>query len=371
MADARDNLEKTEEPTPKRQEEARSKGQVARSRVLIPTATLLGAAVGLSLAGKELLTRLGRLFTAFLALVGERKELSLEELFALAVQSGWLFLPVLAPLFAGILLAGAGSGFLQTGGLWTTKPLRPDLTRLNPLAGLRRLLGLEAVTELGKALLEILCLGALGFFFFRAHLPALAALTTLEVGDILLYGSREGVWLLKAGVMIMAILAGMDYLVQRWRTQTQLRMSRQEVKEEMREQEGDPLLKGRLKSLRQRLARQRMMAEVPKADVVITNPTELAVALRYSLNQMKAPLVVAKGAGFVAHRIRAIARENSIPLMENKPLARLLYREVEVGQEIPETLYRAVAEVLAYVFRLRRREGREGGAVPPETVVQV
>jgi flagellar biosynthetic protein FlhB len=359
MAEERDNLERSEEPTAKRQEEARKKGQVARSRALIPTAALLGATVVLPFAGKELMVSMGRLFHGFFALAGEPRELSQQDLFALSLQSGRLFLPVLVPLFAGVVLAGVGGGFLQTGLLWTTATLRPDFSRLNPLTGLRRLLGFEAVAELGKALLEILCLGVLGCVFFRGHLAALASLPNLEVSDILLYGSREGLWLLKAGVAVMAVLASLDYVVQRWRTQTQLRMSRQEIKEEMREQEGDPLLKGRLKSLRQKMARQRMMAAVPKADVVITNPTELAIALRYSLTDMTAPRVVAKGAGFIAGRIREIAREHSIPLMENKPLARLLYRQVEIGHEIPETLYRAVADVLAYVFRLRQGRGLE------------
>jgi flagellar biosynthetic protein FlhB len=357
MADERDNLERSEEATPKRREEARKKGQVVRSRMLLPAAILVGAAPVLLFAGKELLVRMGRLVSGFFYLAGERRELAREDLFTLSWESMLLFLPFLVPLFAGVVLAGVGGGLLQTGFLWTTETLSPDFSRLNPLTGLRRLVSLDAVIEVMKALLGIACLGVLGFFFFRADLAALSSLTSFEVGDILLYGSQKGTWLLKAGAGIMGVLAGLDYLLQRRRTEKQLRMSRQEIKEEMREQEGDPMLKGRLKSLRQKMARQRMMAEVPKADVVITNPTELAVALRYSLNEMTAPRVVAKGAGFVAARIREVARAKGIPLMENKPLARLLYRQVEIGQEVPESLYRAVAEVLAYVFRLRQRRG--------------
>jgi flagellar biosynthetic protein FlhB len=215
------------------------------------------------------------------------------------------------------------------------------------------------VLELGKALIQLLCLGTLGFLCLRANLNALTALPTLAVGDILRYGSHEGAWLLRAGVLIMVVLAALDYFLQRWRHRSQLRMSMQEVKEEMREQEGDPMLKGRLKSLRQRMARQRMMEAVPKADVVITNPTHLAVALRYNMSEMTAPQVVAKGAGFVAQRIREIARTHGVPLLENKPLAQLLYKQVEIGQEVPESLYRAVAEVLAYVFRLRQQRAVE------------
>jgi flagellar biosynthetic protein FlhB len=220
------------------------------------------------------------------------------------------------------------------------------------------LVSLDGFAEVGKSLLEILCLGLLGFFSFRADLPTLASSSSLGLGDMLLFASNEGMWLLKAGAGIMVVLAFLEYLFQRWRLQTQLRMSRQEVKEEMREQEGDPHIKGRLRQLRQKMAKQRMMAEVPKADVVITNPTHLAIALRYRPEEMTAPRVVAKGAGFVAQRIREIARSSSIPIMENKPLARVLYRQVEVGHEIPESLYRTVAEVLAYILRLRQERGR-------------
>jgi len=158
----------------------------------------------------------------------------------------------------------------------------------------------------------------------------------------------------------MGALAGLEYFYQRWRTEVQLRMSRHEIKEEMREQEGDPQLKGRLKSLRQKMSRRRMTADVAKADVVITNPTHLAIALGYRAGEMSAPRVLGKGAGYIAEKIREIARAKGIPIVENKPLAQLLYRQVEVGWEIPEALYRAVAEVLAYVYRLRR--GERGGA---------
>jgi len=157
----------------------------------------------------------------------------------------------------------------------------------------------------------------------------------------------------------LTTFAVLDYFFQRWRTESQLRMSRQEIKEEMREHDGDPQIKNRLKSIRMKMARQRMMADVAKADVVVTNPEELAVALRYRLKEMGAPRVVAKGAGHIARNIRAVARERGIPIAENKPLARLLYRTVEVGKEIPENLYRTVAEVLAYVYRLRNGRGSE------------
>lgn len=357
MAGERDDFERSEEATPKRQEEARKKGQVAKSRALIPTAALLGAVFVLPKMSATLVDVTHRLFHGFFALAAEPRELSPQEIFALGMETSWLVLPSLLLLFSVVVASSVASGFLQTQFLWSMQLLQPDFSRLNPLSGLRRLVSLDGFAEVGKSLLEVLCLGLLGFFAFRADLPALAALSLLNLGDLMTFATSEGMWLLKAGVGIMAILAFLEYLFQRWRVQTQLRMSRQEIKEEMREQEGDPHIKGRLRQLRQKMARQRMMAEVPKADVVITNPTHLAIGLRYRPEEMTAPRVVAKGSGFIAQRIREIARANSIPIMENKPLARLLYRQVEVGQDIPESLYRTVAEVLAYVLRLRQERG--------------
>ncbi|MCS6924376.1 MAG: EscU/YscU/HrcU family type III secretion system export apparatus switch protein [Candidatus Binatia bacterium] len=362
MLEERDQFERTEEPTPRRREEARKKGQVAKSRSLIPAVTLLAATCVLYFIARELLVKLERLFRGCFSLTGRAGTITQEDVFSLLLESGLLFLPVLLPLFAGVVAAGVAGGALQTGFLWTAELLRPDLSRLNPLAGLRRLCSGEAVAELVKALGSVMCLGGLGVVALYMHLPAFAALSTLEVVDIVRYGGREGGWLLTAGVGVMTALAGLDYAYQRWRTEVRLRMSRHEVKEELREHEGDPLIKSRLKSIRQRLARQRMMADAARADVVITNPHRLAVALRYRPDEMAAPKVVAKGAGFVAQRIREIAREKGIPLVENKPLAQLLYRLVEVGEEIPETLYRAVAEVLAYVYRLRQRVDLRSGA---------
>jgi flagellar biosynthetic protein FlhB len=357
MADERDDFERSEEPTPKRKEEARKQGQIARARSLIPSAALLGAVLVLPVVGPRFMETIHRLFHGFFSLAGEPRELSPEELLALAFESTLITLPMLGLLFGAVVVAGVSGGLAQSRFLWSTELLQPKFSRLNPLSGLRRLVSLESFAEVGKSLLEILCLGALGFFFLRADLPALVSLPSFDLTDVLLFSSQEGFWLLKAGVGVMIVLSFFDYLFQSWRLQVQLRMSRQEVKEETREQEGDPHIKGRLRAIRQKMARQRMMAEVPQADVVITNPTHLAIAIRYRSEEMSAPQVVAKGAGYVAQRIREIARSHSVPIMENKPLAQLLYRQVDIGQAIPESLYRAVAEVLAYVFRLRRERG--------------
>jgi flagellar biosynthesis protein FlhB len=349
-----DNFERTEEASPKRREEARNKGQIATSRTLVPAAVLLAAALVLRFIGEEFVMRVGRLFVGFFSLAGARQEMAGEKLFALSLESGVIMAPVIAPLFLGVALAGVGSGLLQSGFLWTAKPLKPDFGRINPLSGFRRLFSIDGAAGMAKALLALIAFGAFGFHFLYGGLPELSALPGLGVEEILVYLGREGTHLISGGVAIMAALTAADYGYQRWHRESKLRMSRQELKEESREQEGDPLTKSRIRGMRQKLSRRRMMADVPKADVIITNPDHLAVALRYRIGEMAAPQVVAKGAGFVAAKIKEIAADNGIPIVENKPLAQMLFKLVEVGQEIHASLYRAVAEVLAYVYRLRR-----------------
>jgi flagellar biosynthetic protein FlhB len=350
---SKDNLEKSEEPTPKRREEARKRGQFPKSRNLIPAATLVAVAIALKLAGQQLMERLARCVTGFFGAAGNMKQITGQEMMMMSFDVGLLLAPVMLPIFAGIMITGLGSGFLQTGFVLASEPLRFDLSRISPIKGFRRLFGIDAVAESVKAILFIAGLGCVGGAFLYSELSALVSLSTLAAADIVAYASRDSAVLSAWIISVMVALAGFDFLYQRWHIEKQLRMSRQEIKEEMREQEGDPLLKSHLKSLRQKLSRRRMMREVAKADVVITNPTHLAVALRYRPNEMGAPRVLGKGAGFIAEKIREVARSNGIPIVENKPLAQLLYKQVEIGREIPETLYRAVAGILAYVYRLR------------------
>jgi flagellar biosynthetic protein FlhB len=353
---SQNDLEKNEEATPKRREDARGKGQFPRSRILIPAATLAAIAVALRLGGEAVVIGLERCVVGFIDAAGSMKQLASEDLMAMGGQAGWVLAPVLLPFFAATSLAGLAFGFLQTGMVLAAEPLRMDFSRINPLAGFSRLFSMDSVGELVKSVALLLALGIVGYAFLSADLGELAMLSTLRAEEIYSYGSRRIAELIAWTVGAIGALAGLDSLYQRWRNEVHLRMSRQEVKEEMRQQEGDPYLKGRLKSLRQKMSRKRMTAEVAKADVVITNPTHLAVALRYRVGESGAPRVLGKGAGFIAEKIREIAREKSIPIVENKPLARLLYQQVEVGRDIPEKLYRAVAEVLAYVYRLRRGE---------------
>lgn len=359
-----DSLEKNQEATPKRREEAHGKGQFARSRYLIPAVTLGAIVLGLRFAGEELMVGFQRCFIGYFAAAGKAKALAAADVAELGGQVAWLLLPTLAPVLAGVMLVGVGGGFLQSGLVLAAEPLRVDFSRINPLKGFGRLFSVDTLSDSVKSMVIIAGVGSLGGFVLSADLPELVSLVSLGVPDIFAYASREGAKLASWIVGATLAIAGLDYLFQRWRTSVQLRMSQQQVKEEMREQEGDPQLKGRLKMLRQKLLGKRMTADVAKADVIITNPTHLAIALRYRVGEMAAPRVLGKGAGFIAEKIREIARAKGIPIVENKPLARLLYSQVEVGRDIPEALYRAVAEVLAYVYGLRNRASAMKNTAP-------
>jgi len=353
MAEGGDN--KTEPASEKRKADARKEGNIAVSRD-VTTAALLFAGIGLLalLAGPGMhqltdVTRLG-LTMSFDRVV--HASLTIEQIHALVIQVGLKSLLLMLPFLGGLALVGAGASLAQTGLLW--KPSLPfDIGRLNPLKGLGRLFTLRSVSELIKALLKIAIIGGIGAFVLGQDLPRLPELVHYDVWGLL---TVMGWLTLKAAAIIagaIAVVAGADFLYQRYEWERSLRMTRQEVKEEHRDAEGDPMIKSRVRSVQRDMMRKRMMAAVPKADVVVTNPTHLAVALKYDTARMSAPIVVAKGAGHLAERIRAVARQHGVIVVENKFVARTLYKLVDIGREIPADLYRAVAEILAFVFRAR------------------
>ncbi|MGH7875556.1 MAG: EscU/YscU/HrcU family type III secretion system export apparatus switch protein, partial [Candidatus Binatia bacterium] len=249
-ASSNENLEKSEEPTSKRREEARGKGQFPRSKYLIPAVTLGAIAVALRFAGEELMVRLERCLVGFFAEAGKLKPLAGEDLIELSMQAALLFAPILLPVFAGVTVLALGAGFMQSGFVMAAEPIRCDFSRVNPFTGLRRLLSVDTVSESLKALIVIGAMGVLGGVVIYHDLPALISLSGLGSADIYFYTGHASARLIAWVVGAIAALAGFDFLYQRWRTDVQLRMTRQEVKEELREQEGDPQIKGRLKSLR-------------------------------------------------------------------------------------------------------------------------
>ncbi|PJA79374.1 MAG: flagellar biosynthesis protein FlhB, partial [Nitrospirae bacterium CG_4_9_14_3_um_filter_51_5] len=243
---------------------------------------------------------------------------------------------------------------LQTGPLWIEEALQPKLSKLNPSNGLKRIFSWKGVVDLLKSLLKLAGVGWISYFILSHNLPAIFQLSLLELTEA--FGGAWGlvekiVWSVGGALFLLAMI---DFIYQRWQHTEDHKMTKQEVKDESKDVEGDPQIRSRRLSLQRERARQRMLQAVPKADVVITNPTHVAVALRYETGKMDAPVVVAKGAGFMADKIKQIARHAGVPIIENRSLARGLYKAVKIGQEVPSALYQAAAEVLAYVYRLKR-----------------
>ena len=343
MAQNDQGQEKTEQATPKRREESHKKGQVAKSRELSSVAILVGVLIyfyfnapslmnGMMTMTKEMLDRAGR---------AQLNAAGVPSFFAeLAFQVLILLLPLMLTVVVVSLLAN----LIQVGFIFSTEAMAPKFSKINPVKGMKNVLGLRAFVELLKNTLKIGVIGVIAYLSIRSEalgfLPLSQVYNTSFIGGNAFKILSNVCWLL----MVLAVL---DYLYQKWEHEKNIKMTKQELKEENKQTEGDPLIKGRIRRLQREAARKRMMASIPKADVVITNPTHLAVALKYDTATMAAPVVLAKGADHVAERIRKIAAEHRVPIVENKWVAQVLYRMVDIDGSIPENLYRAVAEILA------------------------
>lgn len=346
--------EKTEEPTPKHRQEARKKGQVARSHEVMVAISFICTLIILIFLLPGVVERIAR-FTRGTFLQQLRASGGEGQLLAFADGALKYFITIISPLLAVPFITTVLAGVAQTGLLFTGEAITPRLERINPLQGLQRILSKRALMEFVKAFLKISIIGAIAYYAIRGSIPSLVSLTVLPLGEaISMVGSILRSLGLRVGVVFL-LIAALDYWYQRYEHESTLRMTKDEVKEEYKQVEGDPLIRQRLREAQRRIARQRMMSDVPTADVVITNPTHIAVALKYEAKKMNAPTVVAKGKGYLAERIKEVARENNVTIVENKPLAQSLYDQVEVGDEIPVELYKAVAEILAYVYRLKGR----------------
>ncbi|WP_096225514.1 flagellar biosynthesis protein FlhB [Geobacillus sp. FJAT-46040] len=346
--------EKTEKATPRKRQEVREKGQVAKSGDAVAAAVLLATFLTLSLAGEYERDGLLRLFARALSDYAS-VPLTIDSLHLLFLD--WLrhAALLLAPFFAAAVLAAGLANFLQIGALFTVEPLKMDWNRLNPVQGMKRLFSLRAIVELLKSVLKAGIIGAIVFALLLSGRNELMALASKPPGAMLavIGGLTVKMGLYAAAALLF--LALFDYLYQRFEFEKNIRMSKQDIKDEFKKTEGDPLIKSRIKQRQREMAMRRMMQEVPNADVVITNPTHYAVALKYEDGKMEAPVVVAKGADYVALKIKEIAKANGVVTVENRPLAQALYRQTDVGDMIPETFFKAVAEILAYVYRLKRK----------------
>jgi flagellar biosynthetic protein FlhB len=351
MADDRDPSQQTEEPTAKRLQEAAEHGDVVKSPELNTFILLLAGTIAVMMFGGATMKSMATTLRVFLE---QPDQIAVDPgaLMMLAKDVLTMLAGILAPIFVVMIAAAIGGHVLQAPPTFTVEKLKPDFSRLNLMAGLKRMFGVEGLINLAKGLLKI---GVVGFAIWTQIWPERAMLESVMgqspmgvMGDMshLLYK------VLLAALAALAVIAAADYFVQRYRFLQRNRMSRQEIKEEYRQNEGDPQIKAKIRQIRQERAKKRMIAAVPEATVIITNPTHYAVALKYESGKMMAPVCVAKGIDALALKIREVAREHDVPIVENPPLARALHATVEVDEVIPQEHFKAVAQVIGYVMRL-------------------
>lgn len=350
MAQGNDQ-ERTERATPKKRQDARKKGQIPKSQEIPTVAILLAALTFFYFGGTWMFDRVNEIMHMSLMDAGQRV-MSIATVQSLAWFLFQKIAIALSPLFLALAVAGIGSNIAQVGFMLSGEQLVPNFTRLDPIKGLKNLFSLRGLVELVKSILKIGIIGGMAYIVLRGEFDRIPGLVALSIPEILSFVGKVFLRLGFYTCLVLVVLAALDFTYQKWQHERDLRMSKQEVKDEYKQREGDPKIKARIRSAQREMAMKRMMQAVPDATVVITNPTHLAVALKFERN-MPAPQVLAKGAGRVAERIREIATKHDIPIVEQKPLARALFKNVEIDHYIPADLYHAVAEVLAYVYRLK------------------
>ncbi|MFO7761321.1 MAG: flagellar biosynthesis protein FlhB [Desulfobia sp.] len=354
MAEEQGGQEKTEEPTAKRLREGREKGDVAKS-IEVPSALiLLLALLSIYMMRGWFYDRLLDIFQVYLPNL-HSIVVTTENMVAVLRQAVASIAVILGPLMAIIIVAGLVGNFGQIGFLFTTEKMIPKYDKIDPIKGLGRIFSLQTLATGLKSIAKIIIVGLVAYLEISKYLPQTLPLMDQGIYAIFVFYIKVSFWIFLKSALIIAVLAAVDYAFQRWQFREKMKMTKQEVDEEAKSTEGDPQVKGKIRSIQQEMARKRMMAEVPEAEVVITNPTRLAVALSYDSETMASPAVTAKGRGLIAKRIKEIALENNVPLVEDKPLAQTLYKEVEIGSQIPENLYQAVAEIMAYVYNLKQK----------------
>lgn len=347
--------EKTEQATPRKIQEARRKGQVARSTDLTGALSLLAMVALLYAIKDQFVLDLQRYLAGYFSKVAQLYAAGKTPMSVL--NEAVLFsLKLLAPFFGVAILVTIASNLFQVGFMFSPEALKPKGTTLNPMSGLQRMFSSRSMMELVKSVVKIVIIGGTTYYLIKANLGDLLLVFNRSPGGI--YQAIIGFVLKVAwwGALAYLALSLLDYMYQRYDYNKSLKMSKQEIKEEFRQSEGDPLLKAKQREMRRSMSLNKLASEVPQATVVVTNPTHLAVALRYQQGEMTAPILVAKGAGRLAERIKEIARENGVPVMENKEVARFIYHNVDLDQEIPLDIFQAVAQILALVYRLKAKE---------------
>lgn len=352
---AEDLGDKTEAPSSKRISDARERGEVARSMDLASAGQLLVICITVQVFARPLMDGMGRSLRHGLDFSATENSLNVtgvqELLTRLTMNGAWAAMPILLIAMVATYLAHAG----QFGFVLTTKPLVPNLGKLNPIAGFQKLFGISNAGKSGVSVLKVILVFAVGSAYVWKLLPRIASLPSLTMAGAMKEVASMTIGLVIWLLLIFLLLGAVDYIFQRWSFMRGLRMTKQEVKDERKDMDGDPQLKGKRLRRAREIAMQRISRDVPKADVIVTNPTHFAVAIQYDPATMPAPKVVAKGGDLLALRIRQVASANAIPIVERPPLARAIYYGVEVGQEISPEHYQAVAEILAYVYRLEKQ----------------
>ena len=345
--------QKTEEPTSKRVTDTEKKGNFAHSKEINSSFILLAALLGFMILGEQSTRNVMGSWTDMFA-ESWALQLTPEELYKVTANAMQAFVKIVGPFLIIIMLAGVMSNLFQIGGLrFSSHPLVPKFNKLNPLAGFGRIFSKNSVMELFKSLFKVGIISVISYYVIKSHWKEIPPLMGFGVGQVLSFMGFVALEIIFNVLLVMIFLSLLDFTFQKFTYLENLRMTKQEVKEERKESDGNPQVKQRIRTVQMQMARKRMMSAVPEADVIVTNPTHISIAIKYDTENFAAPLVVAKGVGPIAMRIREIAKENGIPLVEDKPLARTLNKTVEVGQMIPASLYKAVAEILAYVYKLK------------------
>jgi flagellar biosynthetic protein FlhB len=347
--------EKTEVPTEKKRRESREEGQVAFSKELSSAALLAGIVLTRVATSPIILDAMRQLMSQIFRDLAQSEELSIDSIFTLSGEILSIILPAFAPFAAVIIFVGIFASVLQVGVLITFKAIAPKFNKISPLTGLKRLFSSQSLADFLKSMAKLIIVGFVGYLTYIEKITELNGLSVSTPESILIYNFTVVAEVAGKIVLALVAIAIFDYFYQRWHHEQQLMMTKQEVKDETKQTEGDPQLKARIRQIQREMSNARMMQEVPKADAVIVNPTHFSVAILYDRDVMTAPEVIAKGADHLALRMRTVARENNVPILERPELARDLYANVEIGDDIPERFYKAIAEILAFVYRLRKR----------------
>lgn len=351
---------RSETATPRRRQEAREKGQVARSVEANSALVLLAAVTAIRYAGPYMLDSINQM-TVF-TFRNMNMDFGMENVATMTVFYMWQIAKILAPILAAVLFVGLLINYLQVGVLFTAKTLTPKFDNINPLSGFQKIFSRRSAIEFLKSLLKLLIIGWIAYAGVKTALPNLVPTMDMQGVEPLKFVGALTLKILYWIISALVVLAFLDYLYQRWEYEQSLKMTKQEIRDELKQSDGDPMIKARIRQIQREMARRRMFEAVPRADVVITNPTHVAVALEYK-EGMKAPIVLAKGERVVAERIKEMAKRHRIPVIENPPLARALLRQCPVGAPIPPDLFEAVAEVLAFVYRMNQKTKGASAAI--------